>query len=117
MRPMFPLLLLTCLLALSAGVAAQSNDRGLDRRNPDAKTAACTDFYQHTIGRCLRANPVPCNFGSWGLFDEMVVRNLVQQREIAEIAENAEYTANQGGLGLPDRDDYLRGDDETKVLL
>ena len=193
--PIRPLALSVALVALSwsAGTAAQSNERGLDARNLDAKTAACTDFWQYANGGWLKANPVPAGFGSWGLFDEMAQRNLAQQRALLESAASAPQDdldrllgaiyasgmdeaaieaagaqplqplferiakirkpkdigptiadlhargvpvlfdfgaaddlenpvqriayANQGGLGLPDRDYYLRANEETKPLL
>ncbi len=182
-----------CLLALAQTATAQSNASGLDPRNLDAKTAACTDFYQYANGGWLKANPVPAGHGSWGLFDEMGQRNLLQQRELLEAAAAAPQDdvdrllgalyasgmneaaietagtaplkplferieklkkpkdlaptladlhargvpvlfdfgasddlknptvriayANQGGLGLPDRDYYLRDDPDTRTLL
>lgn len=180
-------------LTLCGGAAAQSNERGLDPRNLDAKTPACQDFYQHANGGWLKANPVPTGRGSWGTFEEMAQRNLLQQRELLEAAAKAPsgdldrllgdlYAsgmdeaaieaagtaalaplferiaklkkpkdfgpllgdlharglpllfdfganddlndptlrvayANQGGLGLPDRDYYLRDDADTKTFL
>lgn len=191
-RPL-ALMLSACLLSMSAGVVAEPNERGLDARNLDAKTAACTDFYQHANGGWLKASPVPDGFGSWGTFEELGVRNLLQQRGILETAASAPRDdldrllgnlyasgldeaaieaagttplqplfqridglkkprdfapvlaalharglpvlfdfganddladplqriayANQGGLGLPDRDYYLRGEAEAKTLL
>jgi putative endopeptidase len=182
-----------CLLVLAGPAAAQANARGLDPRNLDATTAACTDFYQHANGGWLKANPVPAGFASWGLFDEMTQRNLQQQRELLESAAaspqdgldqllGAFYAsgmdeaaieaagakplapvferiaklkkprdfaplladlharglpvlfdfganddladpsqriayASQGGLGLPDRDYYLRGEEQARTLL
>lgn len=177
----------------SGATAAQANERGLDARNLDAKTAACTDFWQYANGGWLKSNPVPAGLGSWGLFDEMAQRNLVQQRALLESAAAAPADdidrllgtlyasgmdeagveaagakplqplferigkikkpkdiglaiadlhargipvlfdfgatddlanpsqriayANQGGLGLPDRDYYLRSEPEAKALL
>lgn len=181
------------LLAAATHASAQTNASGLDPRNLDTKTAACNDFYQHANGAWLKANPVPAGRASWGLFDEMGERNLLQQREILESAASApkddldrllgtlyaagmnesaieaagaqplaplferierlkkpkdfaplladlharglpvlfEFGVNddledpsrriayatQGGLGLPDRDYYLRQEPQTKTLL
>jgi putative endopeptidase len=110
-RPFRPLLLSTCLLAFASGAAAQTNDRGLDARNLDAKTPACTDFYQHANGSWLKANPVPPGFGSWGLFEELQRRNLLQQRELLEAAASAP----QGDLDTLLGNLYASGMDEARI--
>ena len=191
--PSFRPLHVAFLMSFAFAAMAQTNERGLDARNLDAKVAACSDFYQYANGGWLRANPVPQGFASWGTFEEIAQRGMAQQRALLEAAANAPdddtsrllgdlYAsgmneaaieaagakplapvfdriakirkpkdlaaaladlharglpllfdfgtnddlknpanriayANQGGLGLPDRDYYLREDPDTRLLL
>jgi putative endopeptidase len=79
--------LLATTLALAIGpVFAQSNAAGLDPKNFDATTAACSDFYQHANGAWLENNPVPAAYSSWGTFNELDQRNNAKLREIAHEA-------------------------------
>lgn len=81
----FPRCCLPLAFAFAAVPAlAQPLDQGLDARQRDANTAACTDFYQHANGGWLSATPVPTGFGSYGYTDE--VRSLLagQQRALLE---------------------------------
>ena len=180
------------LLALTSPAWAQTPAQPLDLRHFDTKTPACADFYQHANGGWLQANPVPTGFASWGTFEEVGLRGLLQQRTLLEQAGNSDDAtlrligdlyasgmneaaveaagaaplrplmeridklqkardvapaiadlhargipvlfdfganddlknparriayANQGGLGLSDRDYYLREDDDTRLLL
>jgi putative endopeptidase len=79
--------LATTTLALAVGpVFAQTNASGLDAKNFDANTAACSDFYQHANGGWLKNNPVPAAYSSWGTFNELDERNNAKLREIAREA-------------------------------
>lgn len=76
--------LLATALALAIGpVFAQSNAAGLDPKNFDTATPACSDFYQHANGTWLKNNPVPAAYSSWGTFNELDERNNAKLREIA----------------------------------
>lgn len=184
----FPLL----LLGLSLTAAAQAPVTVLDPRHLDTAVPACNDFYTHANGGWLKAHPVPSGFASWGTFEEVGLRGLLQQRTLLEqagkssdhatallgtlyasgmnesaieaagarplkplldridkIRKNRDVApviaelhargipvlfdfgvnddlanparriiyANQGGLGLADRDYYLRNDPDTRLLL
>ena len=79
--------LLATALALALGpVFAQSNAAGIDPKNFDANTSACSDFYQHANGTWLKNNPVPAAYSSWGTFNELDDRNNAKLREIAREA-------------------------------
>ena len=68
-------------LALAIGpVFAQTNVAGIDAKNFDAGTAACSDFYQHANGNWLKNNPVPAAYSSWGTFNELDERNNAKLR-------------------------------------
>ena len=183
---------LLLLLGISFAASAQEPQQAIDPRNFDTGTPACTDFYQHANGGWLKANPVPTGFASWGTFEEVGLRGLLQQRTLLEAAAASDDAvtrllgdlyasgmneaaiekagaqplrplldrigkvtrprdvapaiaelhargipvlfdfganddlknparriayANQGGLGLSDRDYYLREDADTRLLL
>ncbi|QBB69979.1 M13 family peptidase [Pseudolysobacter antarcticus] len=184
---------LTSGLSLSAG--ASTNERGLDARNYDTSISACQDFWQYADGGWLKSNPIPAEYSTWSLDNELQERNLALLKEILENAAKNPGTpgsttqkigdfyatamnqtainqagitpikkdlaaidavksaadvvalirdwqalgfgvlfefgadadlkdsandigyASQGGLGLPDRDYYIRQDAESKALL
>ncbi len=79
--------LLATAMALAVGpVLARTNASGLDPKNFDPATAACSDFYQHANGTWLKNNPVPAAYSSWGTFNELDERNNAKLREIAREA-------------------------------
>ena len=80
-----PLLLsLTVGLTLAGAATAFTNDHGLDARNFDPKTPACTDFYRHANGGWLDSNPIPAEYSNWGMGNELRERNLNLLKEILE---------------------------------
>ena len=79
-------LLATALALAISPVFAQSNAAGIDPKNFDTSTAACSDFYQHANGGWLKNNPVPAVYSSWGTFNELDDRNNAKLREIAREA-------------------------------
>jgi putative endopeptidase len=86
--------LLATALALAIGpVFAQSNAAGLDPKNFDTATPACSDFYQHANGTWLKNNPVPAAYSSWGTFNELDERNNAKLREIAREAMDVRTVA------------------------
>lgn len=79
-------LLATALALVLGPVFAQSNAAGIDPKNFDPNTSACSDFYQHANGTWLKNNPVPAAYSSWGTFNELDDRNNAKLREIAREA-------------------------------
>ena len=86
-------------LALTATLcSAHTNDHGLDALNFDAKTAACSDFFQYANGGWLAGNPIPPEYGIWSLDNEIQDRNEAVLREVLEAAAakpGAEGTVTQ----------------------
>lgn len=78
------------LLALPFSAPAQEPVQVLDPRSMDTSVAACKDFYTHANGGWLKANPVPTGFASWGTFEEVGLRGLLQQRTLLERAAGSE---------------------------
>ena len=79
-------LLATAMALAISPLLAQTNASGLDPKNFDPATAACSDFYQHANGTWLKNNPVPAAYSSWGTFNELDERNNAKLREIAREA-------------------------------
>lgn len=72
-RPRLAALAITAALAVPA--AAHTNEHGLDRRNFDEKTSACSDFFQYANGAWLAGNPIPPEYSQWSLDNEIQQRN------------------------------------------
>lgn len=64
------------------------------------------------LGRGMRADVDPLGFG---IYDSASVLGLAAQQSIHGEKNNVAFLV-QGGLGLPDRDDYLSADDAKKTL-
>ena len=107
--------LLVAAAALTLGPAwAQSNASGLDPRNFDPATAACSDFYQHANGAWLARNPVPAAYSSWGTFNELDDRNNAKLRAIASSAMAQTDVAADSPQGLVGAF-YAAALDETRL--
>ena len=79
-------ILAPALLAIAAGVAAHTNEHGIDARNFDARTPTCGDFFQHANGGWLASNPIPAEYSTWSLDNEIGERNTAILRRILEDA-------------------------------
>ncbi len=101
------------LLGLAAGASAQPNERGLDARNFDPATPACTDFFQHANGGWLKANPIPAEYSRWSLDDELRERNLVLLRSVLEDA--AKGAGEPGSTTRKVGDFYASAMDEQTI--
>ncbi len=86
--------LASVLLLGAAGAPAHTNERGLDARNFDPRTDACTDFFQYANGGWLQSNPIPASYSTWSLDSEIGERNLTLLRGILENA-----AAHRGAAG------------------
>ena len=98
---------------LLAAAGAQGNEHGIDPRNFDTATAACTDFFQYANGGWLKANPIPAEYSQWSLDDELRERNLALQREILDAA--AKNPGAAGSTAQKIGDFYASALDETAV--
>ena len=56
--------------------------RGLDPKNLDRTVNPTNDFYRFANGGWLAANPIPPEYARWGSFNELIEKNLRDQREI-----------------------------------
>jgi putative endopeptidase len=78
------------VLAIAAALAlpafAHTNERGLDRRNLDEKTSACSDFFQYANGSWLASNPIPAEYSQWSLDSEIQQRNEDVLHEVLKAA-------------------------------
>jgi putative endopeptidase len=101
-------------LALATTIAsAHTNQRGLDARNFDTKTAACSDFFQYANGNWLASNPIPPEYSQWSLDNEIQDRNETVLREVLEAASKA--TAAAGSATQKIGDFYASAMDEAAI--
>ncbi|MGH8041152.1 MAG: M13 family metallopeptidase [Rudaea sp.] len=105
--------LVPVLLLAAAGAAANTNERGLDARNFDARTNPCTDFFQHANGGWLKSNPIPASYSTWSLDNEIGERNLTILRGILENA--AAHPGAHGSATQKIGDFYAAAMDEKTI--
>ena len=101
------------LLLTAAGAAAHANERGLDARNFDARTPACTDFFQHANGGWLASNPIPAEYSTWSLDNEIGERNTAILKRILEDA--AAHPGAAGSATQKIGDFYAAAMDKTAI--
>lgn len=82
------------LLTLATSAVAFTNEHGLDARNFDTRTPACTDFFQHANGGWLKSKPIPASYSTWSLDNEIGERNIAILKGILEDA-----AAHPGAIG------------------
>jgi putative endopeptidase len=106
------LLALTLALATSTA-SAFSNDHGLDVRNFDTSTNACTDFFQYANGSWLKTNPIPAAYSRWSLDDEITKRNETLLKKVLENA--AAHPGEVGSTTQKIGDFYSAAMNETAI--
>ena len=99
--------------ASPAAPARTTNERGLDRRNFDPGVAACANFYLHGNGGWIKSNPIPPEYSTWSIGNEMRERNLQLLRQILE--EAAQQDAAPGSNARKIGDFYASGMDEAAI--
>lgn len=77
--------LLSVLLLVVPAALAQEPDRplttlpyspGLDPASMDRAADPCADFYQYSCGGWIKANPLPADQSSWGVYSKLAQDNL-----------------------------------------
>ncbi|HZW50709.1 MAG TPA: M13 family metallopeptidase N-terminal domain-containing protein, partial [Rudaea sp.] len=106
-------ILAPALLLIAAGAATHTNEHGLDPRNFDARTPACTDFFQHADGGWLASNPIPAEYSTWSLDNEIGERNTAILKRILEDA--AAHPGAPGSTGQKIGDFYAAAMDEAAI--
>ncbi|MBS0555794.1 MAG: M13 family metallopeptidase [Proteobacteria bacterium] len=106
-------ILAPALLTLAAGAVAHTNDHGLDARNFDARTNACTDFFQHADGGWLASNPIPAQYSTWSLDNEIGERNTAILKRVLEDA--AAHPGDAGSTTQKIGDFYAAAMDEAAI--
>jgi putative endopeptidase len=106
-------LALAIAFTFASSAGAYTNERGLDRRNLDEKTSACDDFYRYANGGWLDSNPIPPEYSSWGIGNEMRERNLNLLRQILE--DSAKQKASPGSNAQKIGDFYAAAMDEAGI--
>jgi putative endopeptidase len=112
---MKPFLRPLAVMAAIASASAMAADAGpkLDTAGFDTNVAACTDFYRHANAGWIRDNPIPAEYSSWGVFNELSERHIVVLREILEHDAAANHAAGSNGRKLGDF--YASAMDEAAV--
>ena len=113
MRHRTALLALAAGLTLAGGATAFTNERGLERRNFKPGVEACSDFYQFGNGGWIASNPIPAEFSTWGIGNEMRERNFKLLRQILE--DSARKGAAPGSNARKIGDFYASGMDEAAI--
>jgi putative endopeptidase len=75
---------------------------GIDLSAMDKTCKPCQDFYHYANGTWLKNNPIPAAYPSWGRFNELIVRNRDELRQILEKAaanRNAAAGSNEQKIG------------------
>ncbi|MGC2661536.1 MAG: M13 family metallopeptidase, partial [Bryobacteraceae bacterium] len=70
--------------------SAPQSKSGLDLGAIDQSANPCQDFYQYACGNWVKNNPIPADESRWGRFNELLDRNELILRNIAEDAEKHE---------------------------
>ncbi len=82
------LMLAAGLLIVGCGTTEQAAyqpvTRGIASADFDTTVLPCQDFYQYVNGNWRARNPVPPQYGSWGLMHELYENNLKVQKQILE---------------------------------
>ena len=101
------------LLLIVTGAQAHTNEHGIDARNFDARTPACADFFQHADGGWLASNPIPAEYSTWSLDNEIGERNTAILKRILEDA--AAHPGDVGSATQKIGDFYAAAMDESAI--
>ncbi|HSX60126.1 MAG TPA: M13 family metallopeptidase [Tahibacter sp.] len=113
LRSALPRLSALALAFAATLAAAHTNQRGLDPRNFDTKTAACADFFQYANGGWLAGNPIPQEYSQWSLDNEIQDRNEAVLHDVLKAA--AEKPGAAGSVTQKIGDFFASAMDEAAV--
>ena len=102
------------LLAPLSPSTASADGRGFDPANLDTTCKPCDDFYAYANGGWMKANPVPGEQPSWGMFDKLYDRNQTQLKQILEEAA-ANASSREGSLERKLGDFFASGMDLSLI--
>jgi putative endopeptidase len=104
----------TLLFAVAAiAVATPPRTQGLEAAFFDTATSPCRDFFQYANGGWLRGNPIPPDYSTWGIDEEIDQRNLGILKRIMENA--AAQPGAPGSVAQQIGDFYAAAMDEAAI--
>ncbi len=113
----------TALATLVAGcnnssMVKNSEDSAINKKdvlakNMDSSASPSQDFYLYANGGWIKNNPIPAEYGSWGIWNEVIDENLKRLRIISEKADSAK--AAQGTAQQKIGDFWLTAMDSAKI--
>src|ERR1700719_1322505 len=100
----FAVLLCVGSLLMSGGhvkARAAGEAWGFALTNLDTTCKPCDDVYQFAMGGCMKANPIPAEYATWGTFTTLRDTNLTAMRTILDAAAkaNAPAGSNEQKIG------------------
>jgi putative endopeptidase len=104
----------TAPLQSGGAAGAGQSTQGLDPADLDRSTSPCDDFFQFAVGGWIKKNPIPADYPSWGIAEEMDHRNKEILRQILERAA-ADKNATPGSNWQKIGDYYASCMDETAI--
>jgi putative endopeptidase len=103
------LLLAVIVMAIAVPPGAQ----GLEPAYFDKATGPCRDFFQYANGGWLRTDPIPPDYSTWGVDEEIEQRNLGMLKRIMEDA--AAQPRAPGSVAQQIGDFYAAAMDEASI--
>lgn len=90
-----------------------ATEEPIDRTLMDESVSPADDFYAHANGGWLAANPVPPEYGAWGAFQQVHVRNEELLHRL--LTEAADKDAPSGSAARMVGDYFAAGMDEARI--
>jgi putative endopeptidase len=110
------LLTVCCAFGQSTSSSPSSSTSKLEHFDPDMvgrDLNPCSDFFQYSCGKWLKANPIPSDQPGWGTFNSLALWNIAAVRETLEKA--AAVSANRTSVEQKVGDYYASCADESAI--